>query len=303
MAIPAGALAGTAVLAFGEDNTAAAVYVAVTEQESNRVIVFDKDKPFTDENIYKTFGPGAGTWHNLSGIAFRATAHFGTVGLAAASGGKVGMWNITDKQHATLDDLLWSATPGGNPHAIERVPDVGAVVTASSDGFLTVYGPTEISDPSTLAEVQQVDLPGAHGVQWDPDGKVLWAVGDKVLRAYEVTGDYRETRLEDTGKAATFGGLGHDLQPDFTDPGKLLITDTSGVYEVSKSSLEVVEISEEPHVKTYVRLPSGGDFWIQAEDVEPRPWASPTVHFTDSDDRTRDGADFYKGRWFSTQWI
>ncbi|MGH8882036.1 MAG: hypothetical protein ACRD0P_32610, partial [Stackebrandtia sp.] len=160
---------------------------------------------------------------------------------------------------------------------------------------LNVYGPTKITDPSTLAKVQTVDLPGAHGVLWDPGLSVLWGIGDKILRAYQVTGDYRETRLKDTGKSVALPGLGHDLQPDYTDPNKLIVTDTHAAYEVDTTALTATAIREETHIKAFVRHSSGEALWVRAEDVEPRPWSSPTVHF-DSGDRTLTDAQFYKAR-------
>jgi hypothetical protein len=233
-------------------------------------------------------------------VRIRDTASFGVVGLAAASGGNVGIWDITDEADQELNDLLWSATPGGNPHAIERIPNIGVIVTASSAGYLTVYGPTAISNPSTLAKVQTVTLAGAHGVLWDPVNSWLWAIGDKTLRAYRVTGSYRETRLVYTGKSVTLPGLGHDLQPDYTDPDKLWITDTYGIYRVNKTDLTAAKFSSTPRVKSFVRHTGGEDFWVQGDNAGSRTWGSPTVNFSVSPDRTKSGAEFYKARFYST---
>lgn len=302
LAIPAAGLVAGASVAMADVSATANYRIIVTEQTQNKIMVFYKDQAFTDANAYKTFSPGGGGWHNLSDVRIRDTASFGAIGLAAASGGKVGIWDITSEKHQELNDLLWSASPGGNPHAIERIPDIGAIVAASSGGYLTVYGPTAVSKPSTLAKVQTVNLPGAHGVLWDPTKKWLWAIGDKVLKAYTVTGTYRNTRLKDTGKKVTLSGMGHDLQPDYSNSGKLLITDTYGVYEVDKSALTKKQISETTRVKAYVRHSSGEDFWVRGDNKEPRPWGTPTINFSDSPHRTRSGAKFYKARWYTTAW-
>ncbi|GAA4923554.1 hypothetical protein LX16_5288 [Stackebrandtia albiflava] len=299
LAVPATVLAGAGTAA-ADVSTTANFRVVVTEQVSNRIMVFDKDSAFTDANVYKTFSPGGGGWSNLSDVRIRDTASFGVVGLAAASGGNVGIWNVTDEKHQESNDLLWSAAPGGNPHAAERIPDIGAIVTASSHGYLTVYGPTAVSRPETLAKVQTVSLPGAHGVLWDPTINRLWAIGDKTLRTYEVTGTYRNTRLRYTGQSITLPGLGHDLQPDYSDPGRLWITDTYGIYRVVKSTMQAPKYSSSRRVKSFVRHSSGEDFWVQADDTGSRTWGSPTVVFSQSDDRTRSGAEFYKARWYAT---
>ena len=262
--------------------------VATTEQKSNRILTFNRDDDWTEDTIQWSWHSGSTGWSNLSDVRFRNTKHFGQVVLAAASGGYAGI--------ITADgDVLWTGEPGGNPHAIERIPNIAAIVTASSAGYLNVYGPTKITDPSTLAKVQTVDLPGAHGVLWDPGMNVLWGIGDKVLRAYNVTGDYRDTRIADSGTSVALPGLGHDLQPDYTDATKLCVTDTHASYSVDTAALTATPVLEESHIKAFVRHPSGEALWVKQEGVEPRPWSSPTVHF-DNGDRTLSGAQFYKAR-------
>ncbi|GAA1984789.1 hypothetical protein GCM10009838_53620 [Catenulispora subtropica] len=65
--------------------------------------------------------------------------------LVAASGGNVGIIDKAASGTQGTGSLLWSAVPGGNPHAIERIPTIGAIVTTSSGGCLHVpkagYGP------------------------------------------------------------------------------------------------------------------------------------------------------------------
>jgi len=274
--------------------------VMVTEQVSNKVFVFDKNKDFTNANAYKSWSPGTGGWSNLSDCRIRDTAQFGAIGLAAASGGKVGIWNITDEKDQELNDVLWSATAGGNPHALERIPDIGAFVAASSDGFLTVYGPTKVSDPSTLAEVQTVSLAGAHGVVWDPNNKLLWACGNKVVQAYTVTGTYRNVRLKASSKKVTLSGLGHDLQPDFSNSGRLLVSDSYGVYSIDKAALTKSTLHTTTRIKAYVKMSTGEHFYVRGDNAGSRDWGSPTVVFSQSVDRTRSGAEFYKARYYTT---
>lgn len=274
--------------------------VMVTEQVSNKVFVFDKDKSFSNANAYKMWSPGTGGWANLSDCRIRDTAQFGAIGLAAASGGRVGIWNITDEREQELNDVLWSATPGGNPHALERIPDLGAFVAASSDGFLTVYAPTKISDPSTLAKVQTVSLAGAHGVVWDPNNKLLWASGNKIVQAYTVSGTYRDIRLKASSKKVTLSGLGHDLQPDFSNKAKLLVSDSYGVYSIDKGTLAKTTLHTTTRIKAYVKMSTGEYFYVRGDNAGSRDWGSPTVVFSQSADRTRDGAEFYKARYYTT---
>ncbi|MEQ4300592.1 DUF6528 family protein [Plantactinospora sp. B6F1] len=295
-------------------------YLATTEQVSNRVLVWNRNVAWTDANLYWQFDPGttSGAWQNLSGVRIRATSAFGTVALVTASGGRAAIIDVKSGQpRATTADILWQATPGGNPHAIERIPDNGSIIVASSGGTLKLYAPTAISKPSTLALVQTISLPGAHGVLYDPTYKYLWAIGQGKLVSYKVNGTYRNTRLAATGTAINLGtytnsdgvtkpNLGHDLQPSYTDPNTLFITHTTGVYSVDTSSRTLTSISATTRVKAYVNQAPGGErAWVRADNTGSKTWGSPSVQFFDStgtatETKTRSGAEFYKVRNWTT---
>jgi hypothetical protein len=300
------AAAATVPAAMGGDSAAAtparrSFEVSTTEQNSNRVLTFDKDSDWTESTIKWSWSPGVGGWYNLSDVRFRHTTSFGWVALVAASGGNAGIVNMTGERHQDVNDLLWTGDPGGNPHAIERIPGIGAIITASSGGYLNVYGPAAVSKPSTLRLVQTVTLDGAHGVLWDPSLNLLWASGNKTVRAYKVTGSHRRVRLEATDKAVALDGLGHDLQPDYSDPARLLVTDSYGVYEIDTATLAKTQIMEAKLVKAYVRHHSGEALWVRGQDQPPRPWSSPTVHF-DSGDKTFADGQFYKARFVTVDY-
>lgn len=301
----------TGLAAAGATGTAAAVFgpsafadapnytVAVTEQVSNKVMFFARGSAWDNAHMVRSFHPGSGGgWHNLSDVKFRDTHRYNHIGLFTCSGGRVGVWNLKTEKHQEYNDILWWATPGGNPHAIERVPHNGSVVTASSAGFLTVYGPKS-SVMNTLAKVQTIKFPGAHGVLWDEVGKLLWAIGDEQLRSYKVTGSGRGTRLKESGKRVGFAGMGHDLQPDYSNKGRLLITDTGGVYEVTKSSRAIKKISETNHVKSYSRHSSGDSFWAVPNWSGSSDWRTNTIGFSGGYKRKRSGAGIYKARLFN----
>ncbi|GLH96427.1 DUF6528 family protein [Phytohabitans aurantiacus] len=300
--LAAGTVAGpaAAILGPGAARAASDYHVVTTEQVSNRLLTFNKYAPFTDANVLWSFSPGGGGWSNLSDVKLRNTAHHGWIALATASSGQAGIINIGGDTHTNLSHLMWSATPGGNPHAIERIPNNGSVVVASSHGYLTVYAPSAISDPGTLAAVQTESLPGAHGVLWDPTYELLWAIGQDTLRGYAVEGTYRNTRIRHYGVTVGLGAgnLGHDLQPDYSNNQRLLCTATDGVYEINTAggTFSKVKISSETLVKSYVRHWDGEAISVRADDVGSRVWGSPTVRFSASPDQTRSGAEFYKAR-------
>ncbi|MEE6258445.1 DUF6528 family protein [Plantactinospora sonchi] len=312
--------ATTAVGTAGPATAADDYYLATTEQVSNRVLVWNRNVAWTDANLHWQFTPGttSGAWQNLSDVRIRATAAFGTVALVTASGGRAAIIDVKSGQpRATTADILWQATPGGNPHAIERIPDNGSIVVASSGGTLKLYSPTAISDPGTLALVQTISFPGAHGVLHDPTNGYVWAIGEGRLVSYKVNGTYRNTRLAATGTAISLGtytnsdgvvtpNLGHDLQPSYTDPNTLLITHTTGVFSVNTSSRTLTRISSTTRVKAYVNQTPGGErAWVRGDNTGSRTWGSPTVQFFDAagtatEAKTRSGAEFYKVRNWTT---
>jgi hypothetical protein len=300
--LAAGAIGGPAAAVLGPAAAQAATsyYVATTEQVKNEVMVWHKSKAFTDGNLHWSFSPGGGAWANLSDVKIRSTAAQGWIALVCASGGKAGIIDIGSEKATELNDLKWSATPGGNPHAIERIPGNGSVVVASSHGYLTLYAPSAVSNLGSLQKVQTVSLAGAHGVLWDPTYELLWAIGKGTLRGYAVEGTYRNTRLRHYGAAVSLGSsnLGHDLQPDYSNTQRLLCTATDGVYEISTAggSFSKRKISSETRVKSYVRHSSGEALSVRADNAGSRTWGSPTVRFSQSPDRTRSGAEFYKAR-------
>ncbi|WP_371614078.1 hypothetical protein [Streptomyces sp. NBC_00454] len=267
---------------------AASVYhVAVCEQLKNQILIhpFAPGVDWTPATrLWSWSAPAQSAWGMLSDVKFRNTTAFGWVALVTASGGKVGIVNMGDG-----DGLLWQAEPKGNPHSIERIPDIGAVVTASSapldadadpqspdhyPGYLTVYGPTNSDDPSTLAKVQTIAYQGAHGLWYD--GNYLWALGTWTLTQYQVTGSHRDTRLVKVwgytwpDKDHPFNG--HSLDADHTDPNFLLLTGGGSVLRFNKSTKVFTTVTPSGvGVKSFARIASGESFWQQASGPGPGP--------------------------------
>jgi hypothetical protein len=205
------------------------------------------------------------------------------VALVTASYGKAGVVNAFDD-----DALLWSARPYGNPHAIERIPDVGVVVVASADpdtgfggpgnhpeGFLTIYAPQpgQSDDPSTLTKIDEFTFNGAHGLWYD--GTYLWALGTDWLVRYSWTGSSLDFQLHDSGVRFPVTN-GHGLDPDFSNSGYLLMTDGGDTRRASKTAADGSAPPEwrpapgqtsYAGVKSLSRVHSGESFWVQARYV------------------------------------
>ncbi|WP_158835417.1 DUF6528 family protein [Streptomyces sp. NRRL S-350] len=278
--------------------------VAVCEQAKNQILIHPAGTDWTPQNRKWSWTPptavvnGFNTWTNLSDVRFRDTTAHGWVALVAASYGKVGMVDIGDG-----DALLWSARPYGNPHAIERIPGVGAVVVASSEadtgfggpgnhppvttteggksvtrqGFLTIYAPQagQSDNPASLTKVDEFEFNGAHGLWYD--GTYLWVLGTDLLVRYACTGSALNFRLADSGVRIPVSN-GHSLDTDYRDPGYLLFTEGSAVKRLDKSgTVPQLWTPTGAGVKSYSRTASGESFWLQAINV------TDPVHFPDPD--------------------
>lgn len=273
--------------------------VAITDQKSNRVVVMHRDS-WTEGTRVRSWTAGGGGWFNLSDVKFRRAEGFGRVAVVAGSGGNVGVYDVKPTKDQGVADLLWAATPGGNPHAAERIPGSGCIVSASSEdgGYLTLFAPKDVRRPETLAKVQTLSFPCSHGVLWDPTRQVLWALGYDELRSYTIAGTGRAARLTRTTRTLTFDGIGHDLQPDYADRSKLLITTSAGGYEVDVATLTTRTLMTGAGLKSLSRHVSGEYLWTKSDITRGRTWTTPTVRFT-SGTRSRSGDEIYKARIFT----
>jgi hypothetical protein len=95
---------------------------------------------------------------------------------------------------------------------------------------------------------------------------VLWVLGDGRLVGYKVKGSGQNTDLDvwrevviDHPRAR----MGHDLQPDFTDSGHLLLTDSKGVYSYDVNNDKVVRKWAKERVKSIARHPTTKEYvWV-----------------------------------------
>ncbi|WP_327286707.1 MULTISPECIES: hypothetical protein [unclassified Streptomyces] len=276
-----------ASLATATSARAAGTYhVAVCEQLRNQILIHPVGPVDWSpaSRLWRWQAPATSDWALLSDIKFRETTAFGWVALVTASGGRVGIVNMGDG-----DELLWSAAPNGNPHAIERIPGISAVVTASAEssgsidypGFLTVYGPTNSDDPSTLTKVQEITTQGAHGLWYD--GNYLWALGTWTITKYQVTGSHLTTRLVKVwGYTFPTAFNGHSLDADYSDPAYLLLTGGGSVQRLNKASGALTRLPQsDSGVKSFSRIASGESFWQQASGSGDNWWNS-YIQFFDS---------------------
>ena len=110
--------------------SAAAQYrIAVVDQNVNEVRVFDRNSKAWDDDAIAWSFKGVDHWLNhgwadLSDARIRKSEGRGLIALITASGGNIGIVDVKQEAEKTNsdEDLVWSAEPEGNPHAIERIP-------------------------------------------------------------------------------------------------------------------------------------------------------------------------------------
>ncbi|MEV5385221.1 hypothetical protein [Streptomyces sp. NPDC052721] len=283
--------------------------VLIGDVNSGRILLFDRNKPFTDAHVKWQLNP-AGPGHPME-HRFRDTRGDGEVLLAVTGtpdSGTASIYRRRDKK------LLWSANVPDYPHAIERAPGTGVVVVAgrskgpgggnAKGGSLHVFRPTGSHSGSLVRAGAPIPFHQAHGLLWDPRLERMWAAGGSVLTAYRIVTTASSARLvEDTARRLTGFHHPHDLQPDHQHPGRLLVTDTNGVYAVDTSTMRRTTLHTRKLVKSYVRHSSGEQMWTGAV-AAGNAFGTKYVHFNVSGvDRARPGAIIYKARLDTTAYL
>jgi len=304
-----GALAGAVAVPSGGLPTAppasaapAAFDVLIGDVNSGRIYLFDRNKPFTDRNIKWSLTP-AGPGHPME-HRFRATSGDGEILLAVTGTSTTGTASIYRRRDKKL---LWSASVKNYPHSIERARGTGVVVVAgrsygsgggaATGGSLHVFRPANSHASSLVRAGSPVPFHQAHGLLWDPRLERMWVSGGKRLTAYRIVTTANSAKLvEDTARRLDVFTRAHDLQPDHQRPGRLLVTDTYGVYAVDKASMTRTRLHSRRYVKSYVRHSSGEQMWTGAVE-DGNAFGTKYVHFNVSGvARAREGAIVYKAR-------
>ncbi|WP_343245194.1 DUF6528 family protein [Streptomyces sp. SID14478] len=229
----------------------------LTEQASRRILVLDPGvgvwDPAADPGVVRwAFSPlGDARYRDVEPEVSwvypseaKVRRHRGrTYLLTAASYGFVGVveWPGGRRHWATAigpgDDLF-------NPHTVEILPDGNVAVACSTGARVRLYA---ASLGPRATRFTEVELKGAHGLHWDAGPRVLWAMGDDELVAFDVAGTTARPRLvrrsadplpvAAPGKSAG----GHDLFPVAGRPGRMWVTTSASVFQYEKSSRSFVQ--------------------------------------------------------------
>ena len=197
--------------------------VAVTNRSSQQIDIYDL-VPASNNTMVKVKSLPIST--PAAGLNIRSHTTFGDVVVWCGS------------KHAEImsyetGEKIWSTdNAADNAHGIELLPnDVVAVASSSGNEvrFFDIF--------ASSSTYKSMKLEDAHGVLWDPENEVVWALGLSKLTAYKVerTGS-GITVTEDTSKSVKLiSDYGHDIAPVYGDTDKMWITTSGGLYIYSKS--------------------------------------------------------------------
>ena len=201
--------------------------VGLCDQGNSRVIIRDLayDDWENDRGIVWEFKHK--TCSSVAGIKFRDSEYWGgKVVLLCYHGGAMIV------SYETKEILLHTEWTGSNPHSVELLPNGCFIVASSTDNDIRIYAPGEERPAASM------EYPNAHGVLWDPENEVLWAVGMNQLGAIAVLGTVEDPSLsliQDMVYKTPKAGM-HDLAPVYSDSNKLFVTCSAGIMVFDKTA-------------------------------------------------------------------
>lgn len=199
--------------------------------------------------------------------------------------------------------VRWYARVYGNcagPHSTEVLPD-GRVAVANSTGVdalqLIDVGSAPL-EPARQRVVRALDVPGAHGVQYDPRRGVLYVIGYTNL--YELAYSPETMSVKVLRKwdysAAAGDEYGHDLVRE--PSGGYYFTNHTGVWHFDPDTGSIETVLAKANVKSYSRDRAKGTLL----SVPRERWWTDRLICRGRDGTERvigpfPGARFYKARW------
>lgn len=199
-----------------------------------------------------------------------------------------------------------------NPHAVELLPDGNMVVASSVGNSVTIYAATQGDDRGYFA---RYPLLSAHGLLWDSNLDVLWALGKEQLIAYEVGGTLEKPELilkRTYNVPAKPIEEGHDLYPVYGDGNKLWITVSKEVYQFDKMTgrfskdFALYDSLRGQYNKSIGNQPFSNTV-VRAYPMKKGSWRTDTIHLFRPDGKgeytleshTQIGTGYYKARvWY-----
>jgi hypothetical protein len=250
--------------------------VALTNQGKSLLEVYDiSEGNINEESLVWSYKM---PYYNIAGTKLRHSEVYGDVALAVCGGSYGCMISYPEGK------LLWyTNTAANNPHSIELIPN-GVIAIASSTGGEIRFFKTDKNISRTFDA--KMPLEDAHGVLWDPENNVLWAIGGNVLTAYSVTvesGNVTVTEVSALRDQIPSNGA-HDLAPVYGNKDELWITTSSHVYRYNKKTRSFTtdytgnELLDRSGVKGIGNFDDGSCVYIYPDGMF-KSWTSRTTYF------------------------
>jgi hypothetical protein len=213
---------------------------------------------------------------------------------------------ITSSGGDTLDGAvavveMWSTNvlfhaSAPNAHSADFLPGQRIAVAMS---YHSRGDRMAVFDLSSGQEILSVPLFGGHGVVWDEQRQLLWALADPYLAAFVLTNWFTANpRLVEVYRLWLLDINGHDLYP-VPGTSHLLLTTANAVWLFDRDTRTLVRhprLGTAKHVKGVSVHPITGQTVYVQGDIS---WWSESLRFLDPDQTLRfPGIRFYKARWF-----
>ncbi|WP_339916915.1 DUF6528 family protein [Yeosuana marina] len=184
----------------------------------------------------------------------------------------------------------------GNPHSIEELPNNIIAVAASNNiegNCVALYQKNNAERKSFFKD----SLFGAHGLFWDKDKQLLYALGQKELRTYLLIDWLTDSPKIQIQKQWNLPDLsGHDLVSH--NSNELLITTRNNVWVFDKDKHEFKAfepIENSKNIKGISLSKTNRIVYVKAEEK----WWSHNIYFTNPDKKLSfPNINLYKVRWF-----
>lgn len=299
--------------------------IACLDQKGQRLVVYDLNaENWNDEeaSVVWEWKPTEENWYLGSDLytaavdaKLRYSDFYGGYVVVTAAGGGNFVGVIDYKTGESLYSR--SSTPENNVHAIELLPDGNIVAASTNSSTITIYA---ASTGNGNGYYKQYDFNDAHGLVWDPDLEVLWALGKFEVRAYKIGGTTAEPELilQENMRYNLPKITGHDLYPVYGSDHLMWVTTVQEVYQFNTRTGEFTTeyeaheaftqlndfkgIGTQPFSETIVAVhpdeahSSQSDYWnSHSIDLYKRNEDGTYTHET----RTSDVSSFYKVRaWY-----
>jgi hypothetical protein len=185
-----------------------------------------------------------------------------------------------------------------NAHSADLLPGGRVAVAASHDragkGDRLILFDLATSD----RELSSVDLPWGHGVVWDEQRRLLWALADEDIRVYEPR-DWESTlpKLQRVALIPLPERGGHDLSVVSSTLLAMSTGNRCWLFDREARTFRPhPELGDKASVKSISHHPQSGQIaYVQAEG---KNWWAERIHFLSPPGMVHvAGEHFYKARW------